>query len=138
MDEDKTQTQQPHSFFGEPHNVVIEQRASQVSVTAAEGMIGSERTRLHDALGTKDPLELPATAYAYDVVLKDLHSRLTTNGTGETRAVIEQALVALDALARPPTRTPAASDLGPGANGELRPGTAADINDEIAREKLDP
>ncbi len=103
-----------HAFVGEPHEVVgdpalskvekkealdtLEQDARQLSVASAEGMTGGEPTGLHEVLAAKDSLELPPTAYAYEVVLKDLRSRLKTKVTGDARAAIERALAALDAV----------------------------------------
>ena len=54
---------------------------------------------------------------------------------GDARALVEQALAALTAVVKSPVLNPAAAANtydGP------PPGSPADINDEIAREKLDP
>ena len=79
---------------------VLEQDARQLSVASSEGMTGGEPTGLHEVLDAKDSLELPPTAYAYAVVLRDLESRLTADVSGEVRAVVEQARVALEAVMR--------------------------------------
>jgi hypothetical protein len=117
MDADRTgqpKVNRPHAFFDNPQEVVIdpalskeqkkealdalEQDARQLSVASAEGMTGGEPSKLHDVLDAEDSLELPPTAYAYAVVLKDLRSRLTKDVTGDARALVEQALAALDAV----------------------------------------
>jgi hypothetical protein len=146
----RAKIKKPHAFFEKPHDVLtdptlsmeqkkqaldsLEQDARQLSTTAAEGMADGEPSRLHDVLATKDSLDLPPLAHAYDVVMKDLRSRLTANVAGETRTKVEQALAALDALV-PVTGAPAR---GQPDTGAPTPGSAADVNDEIAREQLDP
>jgi hypothetical protein len=158
MDQDKTtraKIKKPHAFFEKPHDVLtdptlsteqkkhvlgsLEQDARQLSTASSEGMTNGEPSRLHDVLATRDSLELPPLAHAYDVVLQDLRSRLTTNETGETRAMVEQALAALGALA-PTSAAPTSGAGNPGsdAGGAPKPGSAADISDELAREQLDP
>jgi hypothetical protein len=153
MVKDKTtraKVKQPHAFFEKPHDVLtdpslskeqkkqaldaLEQDARQLSTAAAEGMTDGEPSRLHEVLAVRDRLDRPPLADAYDIVLKDLRAKLTTNATGETRAMAEQALAALGALAP----TSAAGNRDAGAGGAPKPGSAADINDEVAREQLDP
>jgi hypothetical protein len=157
MNQNKTtqaKIKKPHIFFDEPREVVIdpalsknqkikaldalEQDARQLSVASAEGMTGGEPSKLHDVLDARDSLELPPTAYAYDVVLKDLRSRLKTDMTADARAVVERALAGLHAAARPSVSHPAAGAPGTAGDGNPRPGSAAEIADEISREKLDP
>jgi len=77
---------------------ILEQDARQLSVASAEGMTGGEPTGLHEVLDAKDSLELPPTAYAYHLVRKDLMSRLDADPSGDARVLIEQALLALEAL----------------------------------------
>ena len=119
MDKDSTsqaKTATPHAHFVAPHEVVgdpglskeqkkealdaLEQDARQLSVASGEGMTGGEPTGLHEVLDAQGSLELPPTDYAYDVVLKDLRSRLKTEATGDARAAVQRALAALDAVAR--------------------------------------
>ena len=157
MNQDKTsqtKIKKPHAFFDEPRKVVVdpalsknqkikaldalEQDARQLSVASAEGMTGGEPSKLHDVLDAKNSLELQPTAYAYDVVLNDLRARLKTDMTGDTRTVVEHALVALLAAARPSTPGSAAGAPSPGVNGGPKPGSAAEIDVEVSREKLDP
>jgi hypothetical protein len=83
-----------------------------------------------------DVADLPGSApagHAYDLVARDLRSRLRGNVTANARAVMEIALLALDAVERP--AAPAAGEEG---SRVPRPDSAAGIADEIAREKLDP
>ena len=153
MNERKTsqaKTKQPHAFFDAPHEVVadpalskvqkrealdgLEQDARQLSAAAAEGMTGGEPTGLRAVLNAKDSLELPPTAYAYDVVLQDLRSRLKTDPTGVARTVVKRAIAALEAATRPP----AAADHGSNSIGDPKPGSAEEIDAELALERLDP
>jgi len=113
----------------------LEQDARQLSVASAEGMTGGEPTQLHDVLDAKDSLEVPPTGHAYGVVLSDLRSRLKADVTGDTRDMLEKALAALEAVVRLSAPKTAADAPPSGADGGPK---AAETNDEIAREKLDP
>ena len=149
---DKRKTSQakavkPHAFFDEPHDVVVdpelsqgqkrqaldalEQDARQLSAASAEGMAGGEPTGLHDVLDAQNALDMPTAADAYTVVLNDLRSRLATGAKGDARGAVEKALAALMAVSRAPT---------PGTNsiGDPKPGSAEEVDAEIALEKLDP
>jgi len=156
MDERKTsqaKTAKPHAFFDQPHEVVadpalskgqkkkaldaLEQDARQLSAASAEGMSGGEATGLHDVLNAKDALELQPTEYAYEVVLKDLRSRLTTDATGGARAAVKHALAALAAVTASSTPMSAAAS-GSTPIGNPKPGSAAEVDAELALEKLDP
>jgi hypothetical protein len=70
-------------------------------------------------------------ADAYALVLNDLRSRLTIETKGGAGAAVEKALAALTAVSRAPA---------PGAMtiGDPKPGSAEEIDAEIALEKLDP
>jgi hypothetical protein len=83
-------------------------------------------------------LDLPSAAVAYEVVLKDLHARLGANPSGEMRATVEQALVALDAVSKMPAPASAMHGAGSAAAEPPKPWSSADIEDEVAREQLDP
>lgn len=147
MDEDvasRAKVEKPYAFFAEPGDVVtdpglsraekievldsLEQDSRQMEVASAEGMKGGEPNNLQEVLDARDELGLPPTAYAYGVVSRDLRDRLTGVLTHEDRAAIELAYSALAALEK--TCTP--------AFGLPKPSSATDIEDEIAREKLDP
>lgn len=101
-------------------------------------MAGGERNKLQDVLDAKDSLALSPTAFAYEAVLKDLKSRTKTVVAGDARALVEQALAALAAVVKSMMLNVAAGAPLPGHYDGPSPGTAADIADEIAREKLDP
>jgi hypothetical protein len=152
MDENKTaKTEKPAAILNEPREVLIdpalskeqkvealdalEQDAHQLSVASAEGMTGGEPTKLHDVLDAKNSLEVSPTGHAYGVVLSDLRSRLKADVTGDTRDMLEKALAALDAVVRLSAQKTAAGAPASGTDGGPM---AAEINDEVAREKLDP
>ena len=85
----------------------------------------------------------PKTADAYEVVLTDLRTRLTTGMTGDARAVVEQALAALQKVAKPAAAKPAAAATAASTpdgsvGGNPKPGSAAEVDAELALEKLDP
>jgi hypothetical protein len=136
----------PHAFFDEPHQVVVdpalsheqkkealdalEQDARQMAVAAGEGMAGGEPALLHDVLNAQELLDLPPVARAYDLVVNDLRSRL--EGTQESRSLVQVALTAVEAVMA------ATASQSPASNAVPTAGSAAGIEDEIAREKLDP
>ncbi len=80
--------QEPHANFETPAQIVadptlskdekigmldeMEQDARQLAIASAEGMGGGEPTNLHEVLGAKEALGLPA---AYGLVLADLKAR---------------------------------------------------------------
>ena len=144
----------PHTFFVEPHDVVIdpalskaqkavildtlEQDARQMSAASNEGMAGGELANLHEVLEAKDSLDLPPIAHAYDLVVKDLRSRVKSDLPGDSRALIEIGLTAMEAVVNSLILNPVSNDLNGGSTGGLDPRVAAGIEDEIAREKLDP
>ena len=106
----------------------LEQDARQLATASAEGMGGGEPTKLHEVLAAKAALELPATDYAYDVVLRDLQTRLEAEHPGTALDIIAAALAALKA-----SMQLTAPDLEKAATA-----AAAEQADEAAREKLDP
>jgi hypothetical protein len=146
--------EKPHAFFAEPYEVLVEailsneqksdilqtleQDARQMSIASNEGMAGGELAKLSDVLEARDSLNLPPVAHAYDLVLKDLRSRLKTDLPGDARAMMELAMTAVEAVRKSPILEPVASSMGAGTAGVLAPALAAEIDDEIAREKLDP
>ena len=153
--------ERPHAFFEEPHQVVtdpalskaqklkvlnsLEQDSRQLVAASDEGMTGGEPGKLHDVLEAKDTLALPPIAQAYDLVLKDLRTGLAGDAKGETRTLMELALTALVAVVESASAAVAVahgdSDRAKAQtarNGVPVPGSPAEIEDEIAREKLDP
>ena len=77
----------------------LEQDARQLAIASSEGMSGGEPTALAEVLHAKEALELPSTAFAYELVLKDLEARRLT-GDGDA-GLIAQAAAALAALRKP-------------------------------------
>ena len=71
----------------------LEQDARQLATAADEGMGGGEPTNLHEVLGAKDALGLPA---AYELVLTDLRARARV---GSPDAALSKAIAELEALA---------------------------------------
>lgn len=144
----------PHAHFDGPADVVVdpalstdqkkealdamEQDARQLLDASSEGMTGGEPNNLHEILDARDSLELPHVTHAYNVVLKDLRSTLRSDVGQEERAEVEQALTALDAVARTTAIKPDPRIVTTQGDGTPVPGSKAEIEDEIAREKLDP
>ncbi len=144
----------PHAHFDGPADVVtdpvlskdekkealeaMEQDARQLLDASSEGMTGGEPNNLHEVLDAKDSLELSPVAQAYDVVVKDLRSTLHTGVSQAERVEVEQALTALDAVARATAVKPDPRIVTTKEDGVPTPGSEAEIEDEIAREKLDP
>ena len=105
--------QKPSTYFTQPHEVVVdsslskaqkvealdtlEQDARQLAEASSEGMGGGERGKLHEVLVAEDALTLPV-ADAYETVLQDLRSRQERGPAIGTRALLEQAIAALDRL----------------------------------------
>jgi hypothetical protein len=106
-----TKIHRPHAHFESPHEVVVdpelskaqkievlnslEQDARQLAIASSEGMSDGEATGLQDVLHAKEVLNLPPTSIAYEVVLQDLHLRLTTTESTDFKVNIQQAILAL-------------------------------------------
>jgi hypothetical protein len=146
-----SKTTKPHAAFDTPGEVVadpalsvkekvaalesLEQDARQLSVASGEGMAGGEPTGLHDVLEARDALERPQVAQAYDAVSIDLRSRLKAAGTIDEHAAIMRAMTALDAVLPTPARH---DEAGSDAKVEPAAGSIAEMEAELALEKLDP
>ena len=105
--------QKPSTYFKQPHEVVVdsslskaqkvealdtlEQDARQMAEASSEGMDAGECDKLHEVLVAEDALSLPV-ADAYETVLQDLRSRQERHPAIDTRALLEQAIAALDEL----------------------------------------
>jgi hypothetical protein len=105
--------QKPSSYFDEPHEVLVdsslskaqkvealdtlEQDARQLAEASSEGMDAGERDKLQEVLIAEDALAL-SVAGAYEIVLQDLRSRQERDPAIGTRALLEQAIAALDRL----------------------------------------
>ena len=106
----------------------LEQDARLLANASNEGMAGGEPTNLQEVLNAKAALELSPTDHAYEVVLRDLKTRQAAAPQDGSRALIDHAIAALEAL----QHTTAAS-ASTGAND-----SAAEIAAETELEKLDP
>ncbi len=113
-----------------------ENRTNRAEINARHGLFDTPNgvmTAVLPSQGTQnsaiDASDLPSAAVAYEVVLKDLHAKLSANPPEEMRATIEHAVVALDAVSKLP---------GSAAAKPPKPWSSADIEDEVAREQLDP
>ncbi len=154
IDPKEDKIEKPHAFFEEPHDVLIdpalskaeksdildtlEQDARQMSEASNEGMAGGELAKLHDVLEARDSLELPPVAHAYDLVVKDLRARVKTELPSDHRVLMELGLTAVEAVANSLILNPVPKGRAAAAAGMPDPGVAAEIEDEIARERLDP
>jgi len=61
-------------------------------------MSDGEATGLQEVLHARDVLEMPPLSIAYEVVLQDLHLRLTGTGQDEMKTVLQQTIAALKAI----------------------------------------
>ncbi len=114
VDTDTDKTARPHAHFDAPHEVVVdptlskeqkiealdslEQDARQLAIASSEGMSDGEATGLQEVLHARDVLEMPPLSIAYEVVLQDLHLRLTGTGQDEMKTVLQQTIAALKAI----------------------------------------
>ena len=107
---------------------LLEQDARLLASASNEGMGGGEPTNLQEVLNARESLELPPTDYAYEVVLHDLKTRQAAAPRDGSRALIDHAIEALQAL-----QHPAAASASTGADNSV-----AEIAAETELEKLDP
>lgn len=134
----------PHAHFDAPIDVVddqalsrtqkataldsLEQDARQMAAASSEGMGGGEPTDLRAVLTAQATLALPPKESAYEMVRRDLASRMDSSPPGAIHAALGQALAALDVLAhlsQPILDAATVTD-------------AAERADEAMRERLDP
>jgi hypothetical protein len=148
---EKAKVQAPHKSFEHPAEVVadpalskdqkasalesLEQDARQLATASGEGMAGGEGTNLREVLVAKETLELPASDAAFAVVIQTLESKLamargTTAHTVIAQAIqsIETARKAIDEMTDVPSTPP----------GAAKPGSRQELEEELAKEKLDP
>jgi hypothetical protein len=113
-DTDSNKTARPHAHFDAPHEVVVdpalskeqkiealdslEQDARQLAIASSEGMSDGEATGLQEVLHARNVLEMPPLSIAYEVVLQDLHLRLTGVEGDEMRMLLQQTIAALKAI----------------------------------------
>jgi hypothetical protein len=144
-------TRRPHKEFEHPAQVVadpalskdekrvaldsLEQDARQLATASGEGMTGGEDANLRDVLIAKKTLDLPGADAAFAVVLQTFEAKLAASqGTSAHRAIADAiasihtaraAMANMDETVQPP----------PGA---AQPGSARELDEELAKEKLDP
>jgi hypothetical protein len=147
----QTKVEQPHKAFSEPKEVVadphlskpekltaldsLEQDARQLSTAAGEGMAGGEETRLQTVLEAKRDLEAPSPDVAFSVVLRTFEAELQTTLGTDAHALIANAMDAINearvAIARrAETKAP--------PRGAPVPGSEQELDEELAKEQLDP
>lgn len=114
----------------------MEQDARQLSTATAEGMAGGEPTRLHEVLVAKSTLDLPADNLAFAVVVQSLRATLPEAKGTSAHAIIAHAIEAVEAacaaiqkMARAPYKS---------AGEPATPGSDEELEEELAKEKLDP
>ena len=114
IDTDSDKTARPHAHFETPHEVVVdpalskeqkidaldslEQDARQLAIASSEGMSDGEATGLQEVLHARSVLEMPPLSIAFEVVLQDLHLRLTGVEGDEMRMLLQQTIAALKAI----------------------------------------
>ena len=137
-------TGRPHAHFAEPIDIVddqamshaqkaaalesLEQDARQMAAASSEGMGGGEPTALRAVLTAQASLALPPVEAAYETVARDLQRRRGIEPVGGIHDAIDRAIEALDALA---------GLSQPGQDAAKRD-AAAELADELRRERLDP
>jgi aminopeptidase N len=138
----EAKVEQPHKAFEHPAEVVadptlskdekrvaldsLEQDARQLVNASGEGMDGGEDANLREVLLAKKTLELPPAELAFAVVMQRFEAKLAeADGTG-VHKVITQAIVAMKAALEAIDRM------------EERPDSQQELNEELAKEKLDP
>jgi len=147
----REKVEQPAKAFGEPTEVVadaalsahqklraldtMEQDARQLAVAASEGMTGGEDTNLRGVLEAKRTLDLPSPEVAFTVVRRTLEEELTKTRGTDIHAVINRAIEALHAAREAMDH---ADDMPAPPPGAPKPGSAEELAEELAKEKLDP
>jgi hypothetical protein len=113
----------------------LEQDARQLAVAAAEGMAGGEQTKLRNILQAERSLELPSSDLAFTTVLRIFEEqRRKTRGT-DTDVLITRAIEAIT-VARDAIMRQAVAPVPP--PGAPKPGSKAELQEELNKEKLDP
>lgn len=147
----REKVEHPAKTFGEPTEVVadgglsahqklraldtMEQDARQLAVAASEGMAGGEDTNLRGVLEAKRTLDLPSPEVAFTVVRRTLEAELKRTRGSDIQPVINRAIEALHAARAAIAH---ADDMPAAPPGAPRPGSAEELAEELAKEKLDP
>jgi hypothetical protein len=114
----------------------LEQDARQLAVASAEGMGGGEETGLRDVLETERSLDESSADAAFNVVLRTFTEQLQATRGTDAHGLVNRAIEAINAArAAIATHNVAAQGTPPGAP---EPGSAAELQEELDKEKLDP
>jgi hypothetical protein len=147
----KAKVQRPHGEFNHPAEVVadpalakdeklsaldaLEQDAKQLATASEEGMSGGEDTNLRDVRLAKRMIDLPPSDAAFAVVIQTLESRLAGAEGSDVHGVIAHAIDSIHAARNAIGRMKEVSPTPPGAP---EPGSSRELEEELAKEKLDP
>jgi hypothetical protein len=147
----KAKVQRPQREFDHPAEVVadpalakdeklaaldaMEQDAKQLAVASGEGMSGGEDTNLRDVLVARKMIDLPPSDAAFAVVLQTLESKLAGAEGSDLHGVIAHAIDAIHATRNAIGRM---GDMPPPPSGAPDPGSPQELEEELAKEKLDP
>jgi len=141
----------PHKAFQHPAEVVtdpalskdekrkaleaLEQDAKQLATASEEGMGGGEATNLRDVLVAKESLELPPADVAFAVVSQTFEAKLAEAVGTKAHEVIAHAIDSIEAARKAISEMADTAAPPPGAP---RPGSERELDEELAKEKLDP
>jgi hypothetical protein len=147
----ETKLARPHEEFEHPAQVVtdpalsnrekravlesLEQDAKQMAVASEEGMGGGEATNLRDVLVAKETLELPPAEAAFSVVMQTLEAKRRASEGTSAHKLIAQAIDAINAARAAIEHLDEAPKVPRGAP---KPGSEQELEEELAKEKLDP
>jgi hypothetical protein len=147
----RKKVEQPAGVFGEPTEVVadpdlsarekmtalntLEQDARQMAVASAEGMSGGEDANLREVLQAKRAVALPSEEAAFAVVSATFEKRLQETLGTDAHTLISRALDAIREAREAITRLARTPAPPPGA---AKPGSTQELDEELAKEKLDP
>jgi hypothetical protein len=112
----------------------LEQDARQLATAAGEGMSGGESTNLRDVLLAKTTVDRRSSDAAFAQVVALLKTKCTLAQGTEFQTVIANAIEALNAAERAIANMEQASP----PSDAPRPGSRAELEEELEKEKLDP
>jgi hypothetical protein len=146
----RTKTTQPNSEHRDPAALVndhglsteekrdaleaLEQDARQLAIAGGEGMSGGEKTNLRDVLLAKATVDRRSSDAAFAQVVALLETKRALAQGTEFQTVIANAIEALNAAERAIANMEQASP----PSDAPRPGSRAELEEELEKEKLDP
>jgi len=113
----------------------LEQDARQLATASMEGMSGGEETNLRDVLQAERYLGDSSTDNAFAVVARTLEDQLRETRGTDTHVLIARAI---DAITAARTAMAARDELPAPPPGVPEPGSTAELQEELDKEKLDP